>query len=53
MVPTVAIFCAIRVSAIGPACIRRRSTSGLRSPQYMVGPDDTAVKIAMKTHACQ
>ena len=51
--PTIAIFCAGLVSAIGPDRIRRRSTSGLRSPQNTVGTVDITAKTAMKTHACQ
>ncbi len=51
--PYVAIFWTGLVSASGLACMRRRRTSGLRSAQYTLGPNDIAKKTAMKTHACQ
>jgi hypothetical protein len=47
------IFCAGRVSAVGPARIRRSRRAGSRFIRYTVVAADAAVKIARKTHPAQ
>ena len=52
-IPTTTAFWTGRVSARGPAFIRRWTVAGSTLPRYIVGASDTTTNTPRNAHPCQ